>query len=125
MLVSTSTVYAQTLKKKSNNEFVLDSLGLKEYSTLIYEKKSIPQLIQSFNSQLSEKDTTISLLNFKITEYKKDITNFESMMLIRDEKDELKDELFKQKMRKIKWQRNKAYIGGGVAIILSILVLSK
>lgn len=120
-----STASAQEIKKKSNNEFVIDSLALKEYSTLIYEKKSIPQIIQSYNKQLKEKDNRISLLNDKVNLLETDIKTYQQMMIIRDEKDEATAELAKQKLRKVKWQRNTAYIGGGAAIILSILLLAR
>lgn len=124
MFVNISTASAQEIKKKNNNEFVIDSLALQEYSTLIFEKRSIPQIIHSYNLQLKEKDNTISLLKSDILGYKSDIENYKSILLIRDEKDELQAEIAKQRLNKMKWQRNKAYIGGGVLLVLSILLVA-
>lgn len=125
MLGSISTVCAQGIEKESRNNFVLDSLGVKEYSSLILEKKSSVDIFKKYSQQLVEKDYEIGLKDDKIEIFKKNEIRFENTIQLSEREKKLILDKHKQELRKLKWQRNKSYIITGATIILSILVLSK
>ena len=125
LLGSISTVCAQGIEKESRNNFVLDSLGVKEYSSLILEKKSSVDIFKKYSQQLVEKDYEIGLKDDKIEIFKKNEIRFENTIQLSEREKKLILDKHKQELRKLKWQRNKSYIITGATIILSILVLSK
>lgn len=138
LFANTSTVYAQkitipyktftnyldSIKRINNsNYFVIDSLGLKEFSSLIKEKKALPSLYKGFQNRLSEKDNEIKLLNKKIDEYLKNSNLFEETIKTKDQNIWLNEKIYQAEIKKIKSERNKAYIIGGGSIVFALLIL--
>lgn len=125
LLPITSTVYAQEIKQTGFNEFVIDSLALKEYSTLILESKSVPKIFKNYRDESLEKDEMINFLNEKIGEYKKNEIRFDNTLEMSLRENDLLLEKHNIELRKIKWQRNKAYIITVATIIISTLLISR
>lgn len=139
LFANTSTVYAQKISLPNNkvftnyldsikrinnsNYFVIDSLGLKEFSSLIKEKKSLPSLYKGFQKRISEKDNEIKLLNIKIEEYLKNSKRFDQAMKTKDQNIWLNEKIYQAEIKKIKSERNKAYIIGGGSIVFAVLIL--
>ena len=125
LLANTSIVSAQKIKKSTKNEYVIDSLALKDYAYRITKSEEYKRLSKTYRITIDEKDKTINLLNKKIGVFVRNEERYEKIILEDSKKDETENKLAKEKLRITKRQRNTAYIVTVCVTVVSILLLTK
>lgn len=116
---------AQKIKKSTKNEYVIDSLALKDYAYRITKSEESERLTKTYKISIDEKDKTINLLNNKILAFERNEEMYEKILLEDSEKDETENKLAKEKLRITKRQRNTAYIVTVGVTVVSIFLLTK
>lgn len=122
-LISTTTVSAQTIKKVSQNQFIIDSLGVKDYALQITKSKYLDSLVNSYKVSNMFKDSKIFILNHKIEKLEGKEKNYIDIIKKHEDKDILENKLAKEKVMIIKRQRNTAYVVTATTLILATLLL--
>ncbi len=122
-LISTTTVSAQTIKKVSQNQFIIDSLGVKDYALQITKSKYLDSLVNSYKVSNMFKDSKIFILNHKIEKLEGKEKNYIDIIKKHEDKDILENKLAKEKVMIIKRQRNTAYVVTATTLIIATLLL--
>ncbi|BAV39246.1 hypothetical protein BPT24_121 [Tenacibaculum phage pT24] len=125
LFINTSTVSAQQIRKINKNEFVIDSLALKDYATQIETNKRLEKLVLRYSSKVLTLETLVGDLKTQNKMYLTNQNHLEKIISTNEKKNDVENELAKERLRLTRRQRNTAYVITGATIIVATILLTK